>query len=64
MLFNTFVKINGDIIGTGADNYNGKIGRIIGKYPSFDNNFYKIYFGNGQIKNFFIWQFSVFNLSE
>ena len=67
MMFNSFVKIDEDIIGTGADNYAGKIGRIIGVYPSdfgFESNLYKIYFEDMSIKNFFDWQFSIVNLSE
>lgn len=67
MLFNSFVKIDSDIIGTGADNYTGQIGRIIGKFPSFhvlEDNLYRIYFEDGHIKQFFIWQFSIVNFSE
>ena len=50
MLFNSFVKVDSDIIGTGADNYAGQTGRIIGKYPSsnpLEDNLYKICFENG-----------------
>ena len=67
MLFNSFVKIDGDIMGTGADNYTGQTVRIIGKYP-FSNpltdNLYQIYFENGERRNFFIWQFSVVNFQD
>ena len=67
MLFNSFVKIDSDIIGTGADNYAGQTGRIVGKYPSsspLEDNLYKICFENGERKCFFNWQFSTVNLSE
>lgn len=67
MLFNSFVKIDSDIICTGADNYAGQTGRIIGKYPSsnpLEDNLYKICFDDGEGKYFFNWQFSVVNFPD
>ena len=63
MMFNSFVKIDDDFVGIGANDYTGKIGRIVGKYPT-DDSLYTIYFENGERKNFFTWQFSVVNLSD
>lgn len=67
MLYNSFVKIDNDIFSVSTNNYSGKIGRVVGKYPArceLDNHLYCICFENGERKNFFIWQFSVVNLSE
>ena len=67
MMFNSFVKIDNDFIGIGANNYTGKIGRIIGKYPSsnpLEDNLYQICIEDGERKYFFIWQFSIVNLPD
>ena len=67
MLFNSFVKIDSDIIGFSANDYAGRIGRIVGKYSSsnpLEDNLYKICFENGERRNFFIWQFSIVNLLD